>query len=165
MIPATSPWERSTSSERETLVLSPPCIHAKQHFRPVLGLGSTGTGLDIDKGIIGIGFATEHTPEFHFLEPGFDAPNFRIDLVNGFTHRLQLISANSRSSEVSRTSSFKLVQAAHNLFQAGPLLAQFLGLLRIIPDIRAFENQVNFFESFLLAIIVKDTPLALQFAG
>ena len=56
----------------------------------------------------------------------------------------------------------QLVQAVDHLVQGGALAAQFLGLFGIIPDPGVLQDQVDFFQPFLTAGIVKDTPSALQ---
>ena len=51
-----------------------------------------------------------------------------------------------------------LVQGRNNVFQAGPLAAQCLGVLRIVPDIRIFQLAVYFFQTLFTGSVVKDTP-------
>jgi len=37
-------------------------------------------------------------------------------------------------------------------------LAQLLSTLRVVPDVRVFKFATYFFETFLLRLVVKDTP-------
>jgi len=46
------------------------------------------------------------------------------------------------------------------LLQAGAFATQGLGVLGIVPDIRALELAVYFFQALALGIVVKDTPVA-----
>jgi len=51
------------------------------------------------------------------------------------------------------------IEADHNLFQQRPFLAQRLGPIRLIPDIRLFQFSLDFRQAFSISIVVKDTPL------
>ena len=51
-----------------------------------------------------------------------------------------------------------LLQVQHHAFQQFLLAAQFLGLLRLIPEGRIFVQPVDFVQSVLLVLVVKDTP-------
>ena len=51
-------------------LLRPSEIHAHQHFRPVLGLGAAGAGMDVDDGIQPIVFAGEKQLRFNLLNKG-----------------------------------------------------------------------------------------------
>jgi hypothetical protein len=44
------------------------------------------------------------------------------------------------------------------LFQSGAVLAQTLGTLRLVPDVRILEFATNFYQLFLFGVEVKDTP-------
>ena len=48
----------------ETASLAPTQVHPQQHLRPVLSLGTTGAGLNIEKSVAGIQLAGEHSLEF-----------------------------------------------------------------------------------------------------
>jgi len=51
-----------------------------------------------------------------------------------------------------------VTEGEHDLFEASTLAAEFLGTLRIVPDVGLFQFAVYLFEAFALAGIVKDTP-------
>jgi hypothetical protein len=51
------------------------------------------------------------------------------------------------------------VESADDVVELGPLLAQFLRALRVVPDVRLLELTVYFFEAFALVVVLKDTPL------
>jgi hypothetical protein len=44
------------------------------------------------------------------------------------------------------------------LRQQGAFTAQFLGIRRVVPDSRIFELAVNFGQTIMFVIVVKDTP-------
>jgi hypothetical protein len=46
----------------------------------------------------------------------------------------------------------------HDLFQAHPLAAEFLGALRLFPDIRRLQLAAYLDQPVLLLRVVKDTP-------
>ena len=48
----------------ETVRFGPAQVHAQQHLGPVLRLGSTGTRLNIEEGIMCIHFTGEHAAKF-----------------------------------------------------------------------------------------------------
>jgi hypothetical protein len=56
----------------ESFFIHPPCIHAQQHFSPVLGICSTGSGIDGNKGIPGIIFAIQGDFDGEFLDFFFE---------------------------------------------------------------------------------------------
>jgi hypothetical protein len=54
-----------------------------------------------------------------------------------------------------------IVQAADAvdyLVELRALLAELLGTLGVVPDVRIFKLAANFLETFLLRLVVKDTP-------
>ena len=58
----------------------------------------------------------------------------------------------------------ELLQHEHDFFQPGPVLAELLCPLRIIPYIRLLEFANDLLEFFFSCSEVKDTPLALRSA-
>lgn len=50
------------------------------------------------------------------------------------------------------------IEARQLLLEPGAFLAQRLRLLGIVPDVRDFEFAGYFLETFLLAVVVKETP-------
>jgi len=53
----------------------------------------------------------------------------------------------------------KARQCANLGFEACAFLAQLLGTLRVIPDIRLLELALNFYQAVRLGVEVKDTPV------
>ena len=51
------------------------------------------------------------------------------------------------------------VQHRNDLLEPRPLLAEGLGTIRLVPDIRFFELALNLGQAFRLSVVVKDTPL------
>jgi hypothetical protein len=53
-----------------------------------------------------------------------------------------------------------VADAVDGLVQQRTLAAQLLGVLGVVPDVRAFQLAVYFFQALALGIVVKDTPEA-----
>jgi len=51
----------------------------------------------------------------------------------------------------------ELIQRADDLFEFGPLFAQFLCPLGIIPDLRLLELAGYFLKTLVLIVVIKDT--------
>ena len=54
----------------------------------------------------------------------------------------------------------KIADADHDLLQLGAFAAELLGVLRVVPDVRAFQLAGHFLKTFDLAVVVKETPEA-----
>jgi hypothetical protein len=52
----------------------------------------------------------------------------------------------------------QLVQGVDDLRQRRALAAQFLGVFRFVPDCRIFKLAIDFDQTLMLLIVVKDTP-------
>src|SRR3546814_9375694 len=61
--------------------LAPAQVHAQQHLGPVLRLGTTGAGLDVDERVVRIHLAGEHALEFQLAD-------LRLELAQIVDHRL-----------------------------------------------------------------------------
>ena len=68
----------------ESFVLRPPLIHSHQHLRPVLGLGSAGSGVDGENGVLGGDVFGKEFAEFGAIELhggiGDEGADFRIGI-------------------------------------------------------------------------------------
>ena len=58
----------------------------------------------------------------------------------------------------------RLVHAGKIGLERSTFLAQQLGLLRVLPDLRVLELAAYFLETFLLAVVFKETPLRRRYA-
>jgi len=50
------------------------------------------------------------------------------------------------------------VELAHDLGEPRALAVQFLGTIRLVPDVRLLQLALDLGETFRAAIVVKDTP-------
>jgi hypothetical protein len=50
------------------------------------------------------------------------------------------------------------VEGVDDLSQQGPLATQFLSVRRVVPDRRIFKLAIDFSQTLMLLIVVKDTP-------
>ncbi len=126
----------------EPVMLRPAQIHAQQHVTPILSLGAPGAGLNIQIGVVGIHLAGEHAAEFEFLQGRFELGKLLVDLLDGafvlFHHR------QFEQFGVVLEPLIEFIDGGDDLLQAGPLLAQFLGVVRIIPDVWILQFSGDF---------------------
>ena len=122
--------------------LRPAQVHAQEDFRPVLGFGTTGAGLDIDERGGGIELAREHALEFQLADAG-------IDLGHVIGHGLHGVLVAVGGGHLEQF--LRIFQRGRHLFDAGDdgielgaFAAKLLRALRIIPDGGALELAVDF---------------------
>ncbi len=143
-------------------VLTPAQIHAQQDIGPVLRLGAAGTGLDIDKGVLIVHRPGEHALE---LQP-FEMFLLLVQIGNDRINRGFILFLDGHFQQFVGLIEFpgQFGNGVDDLFQMGPLAAQFLGMVGVVPDIRVFKFPANFSQPFLFGIEVKDTPSGLRVA-
>jgi len=138
--------------------LAPAQVHAQQHLGPILGLGAAGTGLDVDEGIGSVHLAGEHALEFQLLDVLLVALHVGHHRQGGVLVLLAL----GQFQQFGRTA--QAIQhhgdAADGLVEHGALAAQGLGALRVVPDVGQLQLAIDFFQTLLLGVVVKDTPVA-----
>jgi hypothetical protein len=134
----------------------PAQVHSQQHLCPVLRLGATGAGLDIEKSITGVHFTGKHTPELKLFNLFFEFGQISLDSFNA----VFVIFLNCHIQQFTGVieAADQLFQHQHDLFQPRSFLPQFLRVLRIIPYIRLFQLAIYFFKLFFASVEVKDTP-------
>ena len=98
----------------------------------------------------------EHTSEFQlrqiFLETG--------QLGDDIAHCAFVVFFNGHVQQVAAIGQprVQLVQGIDDLRQRSALAAQFLGVFRFVPDCRIFKLAIDFDQTLMLLIVVKDTP-------
>ena len=65
----------------DAVAVRPLEIHAQQHGRPVLGFGSAGPGLNVQKGVVRVHLTREHALKLEPLHVGFEPVRIRLDLL------------------------------------------------------------------------------------
>ena len=138
--------------------LAPAQVHAQQHLGPVLGFGAAGTGLDVQIGVGGVHLAGEHAAEFQVGDHALQALQVRFHFRDGgfvalFHRQFKQIAGVTDALT-------GLVQGGDDVFQLRALLAQGLGPLGLVPDVRQGQFALYFDQSFALLVVVKDTPSA-----
>ena len=90
---------------------------------------------------------------FHLSRKSFD---IGIDRQRGALVGL----GNGQLEQIARLAEIvgQAADAADDALERGALLAQILGALRIVPDIGTFEFAADFFQTFGLGRVVKETP-------
>ena len=142
----------------EAVRLAPAQVHAQQHLGPVLGFGAAGTGLDVQIGVGGVHLAGEHAAEFQVGDHALQALQVRFHFRDGgfvalFHRQFKQIAGVTDALT-------GLVQGGDDVFQLRALLAQGLGPLGLVPDVRQGQFALYFDQSFALLVVVKDTPSA-----
>src|SRR5690606_13070868 len=140
----------------EAFVVGPAQVHAQQHFRPILGLGAAGAGLDIQVGIVGVHLAGEHAAEFQLGKTGVEAAHFTANLL----HRVGVVLVHRHLQQFPGIGDAAVegFDGFHHRFEGGPLAAEVLGPLRVVPHVGVAELELYLGEALLLGGVVKDTP-------
>ena len=120
----------------ETFALGVAQVLPQQHAGPIAGFGATGTGLDVQKCVHGIGRVVEHAAEFQALN------HFGQALRVGLNHQqpgfVALFARHLKQLRVIRQVPREPVQRQHHAFQRLFFFAQLLGALRVVPDAGIF---------------------------
>lgn len=66
----------------EASSLRPSDIHTKKHFRPILGLGASGSRVDGDNRMFVIVFTAQDETQGKFSDPGIELPGLRFDFMD-----------------------------------------------------------------------------------
>ncbi|MNX49008.1 hypothetical protein D3C86_796020 [compost metagenome] len=141
----------------EALALGVLQVLAQQHAGPVAGLGATGAGLDVDKGVQRVGRVVEHPAEFELLDVGFERGGV---IGNGLQAiEVAVFLRHFEELGVVRQPVGEPVERDDHVVERLLFLAQFLGLLGVVPDVRVFERCVDCPQSFSFGIVVKDTSV------
>jgi hypothetical protein len=124
------------------VLLGPAQIHAQQHLGPVLGLGATRTGLDIEIGIVGVEFAVEHAAELepcHALlrraEIGLEGGDGSGVVLLGRDIEQLVGLADRRGAAIDFTDRFG---------EPSALAVEFFRAVRLVPDFRLREFALEF---------------------
>jgi hypothetical protein len=130
-------------------------VLAQQHGGPVLGFGAAGAGLDVHEAVQRIGRIVEHAAEFQ----GFQA--FAQGLAVGFDgdQGVVVIVGAGQFEQVAgvEQAAFQAAQRPDDVFQGFLFASQILGVLRVVPDVGAFQFGIDDEQAFGLGIVVKDT--------
>ena len=140
--------------------LTPTQIHTQYHLGPVLCLGTTGTGLDVDEGVAAIGLTGEHAPELQVGDPLFHSA----ELVGDLGHGLLVVLLACHFDQFGRLvdPATDLIENVDDLFQGRSLTPQCLGPFGLIPDVGLFEFADDFGQAITLLSVVKGTPSGLR---
>ena len=118
-------------------------------------LGAARSRLDVEVGILRVHFAGEHAAELEPFDPRLEAPQVPFD----FGRRGGVVFLDGKGEQLVRIPqpAADLVQPDDDLFQPGPLLAERLRALRLVPDVRLFQLALDLGQPLRLLIVVKDT--------
>ena len=141
----------------ETARCGPLEIHAQQHLRPVLGLGATGARLDVEIGVARVHLAAEHPTQLELADFSLDLGQVTLDLDGDRLVALRF--GEFEQFDGVDDGAGRGVHLRGLGRELGALLAELLRLLRLLPDCGVFELPADLFETFLLQVVVKETPV------
>lgn len=125
-------------------------------MRPVLGFGTAGARLNVHERAVRIHLAVEHALQFELAHAAFEAIRVFLNIGGGAFVVLAL----GELEQLCRVGDG--LGGAVDLFELGrklrALAAQVSGFIGVLPDGRIFELAGYFFESFLLGVVLKETP-------
>ena len=140
----------------QAVLFTPSKIHAQQHLRPILGLGSSRTRLDIEKRITGVHLAREHPTKFKLRNLLGIAVQIPRDGSNGFF--VAFLGGHLQQIGGVLQPRLQLIQYQHDSFEISPFLTQGLRALLVLPNVRIFEFALDLYQAIFLFRVVKDTP-------
>ena len=138
------------------VLLGPAHIHAPQDRGPVLALGPAFAGIDLDIGIVAVGFAGKQRSQLGLLGP------FGSARQGGFKVGDHVVVAFGQLQQLTGVFGF-LFEGFDGFDPVGQFLAlthHGLGGLRIVPEVRLFGERGQFIEAFCGCIPVKDASVA-----
>jgi len=136
--------------------LRPAQVHPQEHLGPVLGLGAAGTRVDVEEGVARVHLAGEHPLELQLVHLLPEAAHVGLDLGEGAL--VAFLGGKLEELAALGESPGQLVEDVDDVLQLGPLPAELLGPLGLLPDVRVLELAPDLLETFLLARVVKGTP-------
>ena len=101
-------------------------------------------GLDIEKGVVFIVVAGEHTAEFELCQLRFQLVDITLHLVEGVL--IALFAGQFQQIDTIRHSLLQSVQGVDHLFQCGPFAVEVLRPFLIVPDVRVFQFAEDFYQ-------------------
>ncbi len=142
----------------EAVFFRPARVHAQQHRGPVLALGTTGAGMNLEVGIEPVCLAAKQ--RFEFAARDFLLEGFQGGL--GFRHHAFIVLgfAELDHPDIVFKLALDLADAAERILQRGSLLHQLLGFLGIVPEIGVFRELVQLRKARRGCIDVKDASSA-----
>ncbi len=144
---------------REATRGAPAQVHAQEHLRPVLRLGTAGAGLDVEEGAVRVHLATKHALELEAAHVAFEPLGILADVACGGLIALPL----GELEELGRVG-YALggaLDLARRRRSAGRArLPSSCARSGLRPDRRVLELPPYFLEALLLAVVLKETPVS-----
>ena len=133
---------------------APALVHAQEHFRPVLGLGTACSGMDLEIAVVGIGFTGQQCLEL----PGPTGLAQRPQDTGCLGDDLDLVLGLAEFHEIDGLLKLPLdvTHGGDRALKRGPILQDHLCALVVQPQIRITGKSVQFVQSDRCRIPVKD---------
>ena len=111
--------------------------------------------MNVEKRIVRVHLAGKHALEFQLFDLGGQTIDVRLDFFDCRGIRL----GNGQFQEFRGVAQCALqtVEAADDLLEFGPLLSQFLGAVRLVPDSGLLEFSLYFLQPLVFVVVIKDT--------
>ena len=134
---------------------SPAQIHAENHLGPILRLGSTGAGLNVDERIACVHLPGEHAAKFKLGDSYF----VRRQVCNNFIDSGGIIFVHRERQQFVGVcqAARQFVEADDNRFKLRTFSPQSLRPVLIAPDVGHFQFALNLGQALCFALIVKGT--------
>jgi len=141
---------------REAVCRAPAQVHAQQHLRPVLRLGTTGPRLDVEKGTVRVHLAAEHAPQLEMAHLAFELLCVALDVAR----RTLIALAGSELEQLAGITDALggAVDLGDLRAQAGAFAPELLRARGIGPHRCILQLAGHFLEPLLLAVVLKETP-------
>jgi hypothetical protein len=133
-------------------------VHAYEHLGPVLRLGAARASLDVDEAVVRVERVGEHPPELERCDVLFEPRRFAPERFEG---RRVLVCRGELEQLVGiGNATFDAIERFDDRVENLFLLAEFLRALRVVPQLGVFELAVQYVETRLFRLVVKDTSAA-----
>src|SRR6056297_3366393 len=142
----------------EAALLGPADIHPHQHLGPVLALGAAGAGMDLDERVVGIRLAGEQRLDLGALRFAFQAAQRALTFGDSVGITLGIAEFDQGNGVLEFL--FETLDRLDLVFQRSAFAHEFLRGIRIIPEIGILGQGVQFGETALGMIPVKDASSA-----
>ena len=137
---------------------APAQVHTQQHLRPVLRLGAAGARLDVEKRVVRVHLAAKHAFQLQVPHLGLEALRVALDVARGALLALRLGQFEELGSLADALGG--AVDLADVARQASSFTPELLRARRVRPDGGILQLARNFLEPLLLAVVLKETPVA-----
>jgi hypothetical protein len=111
--------------------------------------------LNVQKRIVRVHLARKHALKFECFDLEAQTINVGLDFLCG--PGIRLFGGHLQEFRGIAQRALEAIQAAYDLLELGPLPAEFLSAIRVVPDAGLFELALYFLQTFVFVVVIKDT--------